>query len=156
MARAGVPAHSSSWTPAAVELGESSSSEEQEEDHWVDESGRTRIMTAAFPGRSFLVVLGRRWQKRGGLVGGARLGGGGRVGGAGGVFKVFSQDKVLQCFLEHIIVDSFGSDWVQQRALPSTDVIVCRTASLGTWTFFFRARCCDSSPTCASIWRLLA
>ena len=79
MAHARVVAHSSSWTPAAYEVAESSSSEEaQEEDRWVDEYGLTWIMTAAFPGRW-------RRQRRGDLVGRARLGsgGGGGEGGAG-------------------------------------------------------------------------
>ena len=32
--------------------------------------------------------------------------------------------------------------------VPFSDVIVFRTASLGTWTIFLRARCCDTLPTC--------
>ena len=32
--------------------------------------------------------------------------------------------------------------------VPLSDVIVFHTDSFGTWTFFLRARCCDTLPTC--------
>ena len=56
VAHAGVAAHSSSWTQAAYELEESSSS--SEEDHRVDEYGRTWVAAAAF----LEVVLARPQQ----------------------------------------------------------------------------------------------
>ena len=77
----------------------------------------------------------------------------------GDVFRVFSQDKVLQRLVEQIIVDFSGLDRVHSAlrgaepsgvslVVPSSDVIVFRTASLGTRTLFLRTRCCDTLPTC--------
>ena len=109
-----------SSTPAAYELEESSSSEEaHEEDHSVDEYGLTWIMTPAETGRSGGASLVGRWRRRGG------------GGEAGDVFNVFSQDKVLQRLVEHIIVD-FSWAWTgfnraPRGAEPCGVGLVCRS-----------------------------
>ena len=55
---AGVAAHSSSWTPAAHEPGESLS-EEEDPDRWIDEHGRTWWRSCAVLGRWYVLGTGR-------------------------------------------------------------------------------------------------
>ena len=56
---AGVATHTSSWTPAASESGESLSEEEEEDpDVWIDEHGRTWWRSCAVPRRWFLLGTG--------------------------------------------------------------------------------------------------
>ena len=75
------------------------------------------------------------------------------------VVVVFSQDKVLQRLVSRSSSTFLGLHRVQHHVswsrtvergsgVPVSDVTVFRTASLGTWTLFLRARCCDTLPTC--------
>ena len=94
----------------------------------------------------------------GGLVAAAvvaawRAGGRGGGGASWVVVVVFSQDKASFCGADHRLQRAWtgfnNASWSSTAWRGSGgDPPRSRTASLGTWTLFPRARCCDTLPTC--------